>query len=80
MFLWGSGQIYTRGPKGRVAWMGGWMDGWVDCDFLPPSIFLIFKYDNKQHALIPKMCLKVAYAFFIKSYEHFKFQNSDIYE
>ena len=37
--------------------------GWMGCDFLPPSIFLIFKYDNKQDVLIPKMGLKVAYVF-----------------
>ena len=43
--------------------LDGWMDGWMRCDILPPSIFLIFKYDNTQHVLIPKMCLKVAYAF-----------------
>ena len=43
-------------------WVDGWMDGWVGCDFLPPSIFLIFKYDNKQDVLIPKMGLKVASA------------------
>ena len=28
--LWGTGQIYIRGPKGRVyEWMG-WMDGWLE--------------------------------------------------
>ena len=66
--LRGSGQIYTRGPKGRVVVVltGG--------DILPFSIFLIFKYDNKQNALILKKCLKVASAFYIRSYEHFKFQ------
>ena len=40
-----------------------WVDGWVGCDLLPTSIFFIFKYDNKQNALTPKMCLKVASAF-----------------
>ena len=59
-------------------WMDGWMDGWVGCDILPPSIFLIFKYDNKQDVLIPKLCLKVAYAYQIKSYEHFKLKISEI--
>ena len=44
-------------------WVGGWMGGWVGCDFFAPSIFLFFKYDNKQYELIPKQCLKVALAF-----------------
>ena len=44
-------------------WMGGWMGGWVGCDILPPSIFLIFKYDNKQHVFVPKIGMKVVYAF-----------------
>ena len=44
-------------------WMDGCMDGWMGFDILPSSIFLIFKYNKKQHVLIPKMCLKVAYAF-----------------
>ena len=48
----------------------------MGCDFLPPSIFRIFKFDNKQDALIPKKWLKVGYAFYIKSYEHFKCQKS----
>ena len=30
---------------------------------LPPSIFFIFKYVNKQNVLIPKMCIKVVSAF-----------------
>ena len=48
-------------------WMGGWMDdwmyGWMGCDILPPSIFFIFKYVNKQNAVILKMCFKVVSAF-----------------
>ena len=32
--------------------MGGWMDGWVGYDILPPSIFIIFKYDYTQHELL----------------------------
>ena len=68
-----------RGAKRRVVWMDGWMNGWVG-DLLPPYNFFIFKYNNKHHALIPKMCSKVASAFQIKSYEHFKFQNSEFYE
>ena len=43
-------------------WVGGWMGGWVGGDHLGPSIFLIFKYVNKQHVLIPEVDLKVAYA------------------
>ena len=37
--------------------------GWVGGDILPPSIFLIFTYDNKHHALVLKKYLKVARAF-----------------
>ena len=44
-------------------WMGGWVGGWVGGDFLPPSIFFIFKYHNKQLTLVLKMCLKVASAY-----------------
>ena len=59
--------LHARSRSDRVAWMGGWMDGWVDGwmggDILPPSIFLIFKYVNKQHVLVPKMGIKNAYAF-----------------
>ena len=39
------------------------VDGWVGGDILPPSLFLIFKYVNKQHVFVPKMGIKVAYAF-----------------
>ena len=56
----------------------GWVDGWVGGDFLPPSIFLIFKYDNKLLTVIPKMCLKVASAYYMRSYEQFKFQILEI--
>ena len=28
----------------------------VDGDFLPPWIFFIFKYNNEQDELIPKIC------------------------
>ena len=55
--------------------MGGWMGGWVGGDQNGTSIFLIFKYINKQTVLIPNMVLKVVYGFYIRSYEHFKFQN-----
>ena len=63
-------EIYTterrrrsKPSEARPSCVDGWVGGWMGCDILPPSIFLIFKYDNKQHVLIPKMCLKVAYAF-----------------
>ena len=59
--------LHARSRSDRVAWMGGWMDGWMDGwvggDILPSSIFLILKYVNKQHLLVLKMCIKVAYAF-----------------
>ena len=54
--------------------MGGWVGGDQKC----PSILLIFKYVDKQDVLIPNMVSKVVYGFFIKSYEHFNFQNSEI--
>ena len=38
-------------------------------------IFFIFEYINKRDVLIPNMVLKVVYDFYIRSYEHFKFQN-----
>ena len=49
----------TKMPKCFIVWMGGW----TGYDFSPLSIFLIFKYDNKQHKPDPKMCLKVASAY-----------------
>ena len=52
---------------------GGW---WVDGGKKGPSIFFVFTYINKKNVLIPNMVLKVVYGFFIRSYEHFKFQNS----
>ena len=42
-----------------------------------PSIFLIFKYVNKQDALIPNLASKVVYDNYIKSCEQFKFENFD---
>ena len=56
-------------------WTDGWMDGWTDGDQKCPLIFFIFKYINKQTVLIPNMVSKVVYGFYIRSYEHFKFQN-----
>ena len=53
----------------------GWVGGWVGGDQKGPSIFLIFKYNNKKTVLIPNMVLKVVYGLYIRSYEHFKFQN-----
>ena len=55
------------------------MDGWTG-DQKCPSIFLKFIYVNKYHGLIPKMVSKVVYGFYIRSYEHFKFQNLEIYD
>ncbi len=51
---------------GLVGWwvgglVGGWEGGWVGCDILPPSIFFIFKYINKQDVLIPNMVSKIVY-------------------
>ena len=54
------------------------MGGLVDGDNLPSSIFVKFKYVNKRDELIPNMVSKVVYGFSIRSYEHFKFQNSEI--
>ena len=54
---------FLKSSKCFIVWMGGWVGGWVGGDILPPSIFLIFKYVNKQHVLVPKMGIKVAYAF-----------------
>ena len=36
----------------------------------------IYQILNKQTVLILNMVLKVVYGFYIRSYEHFKFQNS----
>ena len=55
--------------------MDGWSGEWVGDDHLGPSIFLIFKYINKQTVLIVNMVLKVVYGFYIRSYEHFNFRN-----
>ena len=53
---------------------GGW---WVvDGGKKVPSFF--FTYINKKNVLILNMVLKVVYGFFIRSYEHFKFQNEEI--
>ena len=41
--------------------MGGWVGGWVGGDILGPSIFLKFKYSNKQDVLIPNLASKVVY-------------------
>ena len=41
-------------------------------DLLPSSIFFIFKYDNKHNELLPKTCLKIVFAYYLRSYEHFK--------
>ena len=54
--------------------MDGSTDGWT-VHQKGPLIFFIFNYINKQIVLIPNMMLKNAYGFYIRSYEHFKFQN-----
>ena len=49
--------------------MGG-VDVWMGGDFfLPLSITFILKYENKQVEFILKLCLKVASAFYIRSYD-----------
>ena len=57
--------------------MGGWMGGWMDGDQKRLLIFLIFKYINKHNVLIPNIVLKVVYGFYLRSYEHLKFQNCE---
>ena len=54
--------------------MGGWVGGWVGCDFLPPSILLIFMYVNKLDVLVTNMALKLVNGFYIKSYDQLKFE------
>ena len=48
-----------------------WVDGWVGGNQKGPSIFLIFKYVNKQDVLIPNIALILAYGLSIKSYKNF---------
>ena len=55
-------------------WVDGWMDGWMGYDIFPPSILFNFNYDNKLDKPVPKMCLKIVFAIYIRSYEYFKFQ------
>ena len=62
--------------KTFIVRMGGWMGGWVSGDQKGPSIFLIFRYIDKQCLVITNMVSKSVYGFFIKSYEHFTFRNS----
>ena len=50
------------------------MGGWVGCDFLPPSILLIFMYVNKLDVLVTNMALKLVNGFYIKSYDQLKFE------
>ena len=61
----------------KVRELSGWVGRWVG-GVQSPSIFLFFKYASKQNVVIPNMVSKVVYAFLIKSYEQFKFQNSEI--
>ena len=44
-----------------VGWVGPWMDEWVGNEKKSPSIFLEFKYMNKQNALIQNLASKVVY-------------------
>ena len=53
-------------------WADGWVGGWVGGDQKGPSIFLIFKYINKQDVLIPHIISILDYGFCIKRYEHFE--------
>ena len=53
--------------------MGGWVGGWVGCDLLP--LRFNSKYNNKQAVVIPNMQSKYDNGFYIKSNEHFIFQN-----
>ena len=54
--------IYPHFWKPEIALLW-WVGGWVGYDILPPSILFFFKYDNKQHKPVPKMCLKIASVF-----------------
>ena len=56
----------------------GWVGGLVGGDKTTPSIFPISGHLNKHDVLIPNMASKIVYTNNIKSYEHFKFQNSKI--
>ena len=47
----------------KMLYCDGWMDGLVGGDFLPPWIFFIFKYNKKQNELLPKLCVKIAFAY-----------------
>ena len=52
---------FSDNPKPASAEVASCQGGWVDGDQKGPSIFLNFKYINKQNALIPNMVLKVDY-------------------
>ena len=73
-------QKYRRGSaffeisKTFIVRMGGLVGG----DQTTPSIFPISGHLNKHDVLIPNMASKIVYTNNIKSYEHFKFQNSKI--
>ena len=47
----------------------------MDGDQKDPPILLIFKYVNKQDALILNLASKVVYDNYSKSYEQFNFEN-----
>ena len=56
-------------PKNFLSWM---VDGWWMDKIIFSSFFSLLISDNK-HVLIPKMCLKIVYAFQVRSCEHFNF-------
>ena len=55
--------------------MVGLVDRWVGRDQKCLSILLIFLCTNERYVLILNLVLKVVYGFYIRSYEHFKFEN-----
>ena len=63
----------TSARSARVVRVGGW----VGCDQKGLSIFIIFGYINEQNVLILNMAWEVVYSFFVRSYDHFKFQSSE---
>ena len=65
-FLTDSSQ--RRKSKFVTVLLRGWVDVWPDgrVVILYLSIFVIFRYDKKQHVLLPKKCFKVAQALLLK--------------
>ena len=77
-------QKYRRGSaffeisKTFIVRMGGLVGRLVGGDQTTPSIFPTSGHLNKHDVLISNMASKIVYTNNIKSYEHFKFQNSKI--